>query len=121
MYAQKWVKNTYVLREHKSQKGFDLLHVLLLRTIVSVMPDLLTSADSPIILEMTKLAKECHEEDQQCTAAEVIAGIVRGIKHWDFDDYTAVKNRIMPILSEALTAAQTDCIPHWFESIQVMS
>lgn len=51
--------------------------VILVEGICRCFPDLVT--DGTITSVLAKLAEQVHEEEAQCTAAEIFAGIIRGL------------------------------------------
>eukprot|EP00127_Corallochytrium_limacisporum_P005109 Clim_evm15s199 gene=Clim_evmTU15s199 len=60
------------------------------------------------------------EEHSQRVAAEIVAGIVRGTKHWAYEDVEAFWMDLSPDLQAALNAITQDTLGDWASAIRFM-
>lgn len=104
------------LPQHSS--AFDPTHVSFVRGLVCAFPSLVT--EKPLLLQLDRLCKERNEEDHQCTAAEIVSGIVRGSKHWDFSEQLQLQESLLPIIKDALAVCQPVCLEHWKDCLRFM-
>ncbi|XP_055031264.2 proteasome activator complex subunit 4B isoform X1 [Misgurnus anguillicaudatus] len=61
---------------------------------------------------MEKLAGDSHESTQRCVA-EIIAGLVRGSKHWSFDKVEALWEFLIPLMRTALSNITVETYADW--------
>jgi len=99
-------------------KGFDKRHVSLIIGMVNAFPSLVT--DGTLLKEAERLSKQTHEEEQQCTAAELIAGMVRGTMHWEFGEQQKLHQALGSVIKNALATCQPVCVDHWKDCLRVM-
>lgn len=59
-----------------------------------------------------KLVTDKQESSQRC-AAEIIAGIIRGSKHWPFEMTCEMWNELLPIIRAALTNLTAETFVDW--------
>ena len=64
--------------------------------------------------------RDQHEASQRC-AAEVIAGLIRGSKHWPFAKTEAMWNVLCPILRTAFSNVNVESISDWGTAIATAS
>ena len=53
-----------------------------------------------------------HESSQRC-AAEIIAGMIRGTKHWSFHKVSALWESLIPLIRIALVNITVETIGDW--------
>ena len=92
--------------------AFDHEHVLLVRGWIEVWPQLATEEQSPLLVALREQVKASSEQDQQCTAAEVIAGIIHGCKHATMDVQRRMQAHVLPLVLSMIAGAQQDVLPH---------
>ncbi|KAL0269474.1 UNVERIFIED_CONTAM: hypothetical protein PYX00_007188 [Menopon gallinae] len=61
---------------------------------------------------LQRLVVDKHESSQRC-AAEIIAGLIRGSKHWPFDKVTALWEFLGPLIRTALSNMTEETVPDW--------
>lgn len=61
---------------------------------------------------LRRLVRDKQESHQLC-AAEIIAGIIRGSKHWTFEMVTTMWESLLPIIREALDNINTETTSDW--------
>ncbi|PNF36512.1 hypothetical protein B7P43_G15901 [Cryptotermes secundus] len=61
---------------------------------------------------LERLVTDKHESSQRC-AAEIIAGIIRGSKHWPFHKVSALWKALAPIIRLALLNMTVETIADW--------
>ncbi|MCJ1297060.1 hypothetical protein MMC34_008629, partial [Xylographa carneopallida] len=103
-----------------TSKAFDFTHVGLIRGLVETLPEQLLAAGGPLEAQVKRLTEKT-EQDAQCTAAEVIAGIIKGSSHLTFAQQRRMQQWLLPLLLSALTAAQPDAVPHWTAAVRYIT
>ncbi|XP_028809979.1 proteasome activator complex subunit 4B isoform X2 [Denticeps clupeoides] len=67
----------------------------------------------PVLMpHMERLAADSHESTQRCVA-EIIAGLVRGSKHWSFKKAEALWNFLIPLMRTALSHITVETYTDW--------
>lgn len=61
---------------------------------------------------MVRLAGDSHESTQRCVA-EIIAGLVRGSKHWTFSQVENLWNFLIPLMQTALSNITVETYTDW--------
>ncbi|TSK14769.1 Proteasome activator complex subunit 4B [Bagarius yarrelli] len=61
---------------------------------------------------MERLAGDSHESTQRCVA-EIIAGLVRGSKHWSFSRVEALWQFLIPLIRRALSNITVETFTDW--------
>uniref|UniRef100_A0A673MA31 Proteasome activator complex subunit 4B n=1 Tax=Sinocyclocheilus rhinocerous TaxID=307959 RepID=A0A673MA31_9TELE len=61
---------------------------------------------------MEQLANDSHESTQRCVA-EIIAGLVRGSKHWSFSKVEALWKFLIPLMRTALSNITVETYADW--------
>ncbi|XP_015120172.1 proteasome activator complex subunit 4 [Diachasma alloeum] len=61
---------------------------------------------------LSSLVTQKQESSQLC-AAEVIAGMIRGSKHWDFDMIVEMWEKVLPVIRIALENVTTETVRDW--------
>uniref|UniRef100_A0A8C5PB42 Proteasome activator subunit 4 n=1 Tax=Leptobrachium leishanense TaxID=445787 RepID=A0A8C5PB42_9ANUR len=61
---------------------------------------------------LERLVADSHESTQRCVA-EIIAGVIRGSKHWPFEKVEGVWNLVCPLLRTALTNITVESYSDW--------
>uniref|UniRef100_A0A8C2DIH5 Proteasome activator subunit 4b n=1 Tax=Cyprinus carpio TaxID=7962 RepID=A0A8C2DIH5_CYPCA len=61
---------------------------------------------------MERLANDSHESTQRCVA-EIIAGLVRGSKHWSFSKVEALWKFLIPLMRRALSNITVETYADW--------
>lgn len=69
---------------------------------------------------MERLVCEQHEAAQRC-AAEIIASLIRGSKHWPFDMVNDLWNFLNPLLRSAFSYVNVESINDWGTAIATAS
>eukprot|EP00462_Mataza_sp_D1_P017942 CAMPEP_0175135236 /NCGR_PEP_ID=MMETSP0087-20121206/8608_1 /TAXON_ID=136419 /ORGANISM="Unknown Unknown, Strain D1" /LENGTH=1563 /DNA_ID=CAMNT_0016417859 /DNA_START=35 /DNA_END=4722 /DNA_ORIENTATION=- len=105
--------------------GFDKTHVGLITAMVRAFPSLLLSPDDkatgPLFKQFTELCQDPHEEEKQCTAAEVFAGIVKGSRHWAPTQQLNIQQALLGGVLKTLSACQPNCVKHWQDALRGLS
>jgi len=96
--------------------AFDSNHLTFIRGLVETIPDLLN--ENIFDRELRRLIEHESEPDYQCTAAEIVAGIIIGSKHLSFARQQSVKNLLIPVITIALNNSVPDSITHWTASLR---
>ncbi|CAG2057001.1 unnamed protein product [Timema podura] len=61
---------------------------------------------------LERLVLDKHESSQRC-AAEILAGIIRGAKHWPFEMVVKMWDKLCPILKTAMANMTEETIADW--------
>ncbi|XP_035696564.1 proteasome activator complex subunit 4-like isoform X3 [Branchiostoma floridae] len=65
---------------------------------------------------MERLAADTQEFSQRCLA-EIVAGLIRGAKHWTFDKQEKLYEFLLPLLKTVMTNASVETIGDWAQSM----
>jgi proteasome activator subunit 4 len=87
---------------------FQLLGISLLDVFKPQLEQLLSKAGSG-------KQEEVHD---MTTCAELTSGLMRGIKHWQFDDQQQIFTYLLPLLDKVLDTSSMSCIGEWCESLE---
>ncbi len=82
----------------------------------------------PQFLEMTKthfekltaIAGTGRQEElhHMSLGAEFVGGLIRGMKHWTFDEQVATYNYLLPVLDKLLQDTSMNCVGEWCECFE---
>lgn len=97
------------LEEKKGSDQFNAYRFFLFKNVFKMYEDSLLPKFLP---HLKRLAEDKHESSQRC-AAEIIAGIIRGSKHWSFDKAKKLWEALLPILDAAIVNMSTETINDW--------
>lgn len=74
----------------------------------------------PLLQRATELAANETERSYHSLAAEVVAGAVRGSKHWHPDTVTRMTQQVVPIVRLALAHTPPDAAADWAAALRYM-
>eukprot|EP00741_Cyanophora_paradoxa_P001728 tig00000498_g1675.t1 len=106
-------------RAASSQEAFVALHAGLAQGIARTAgPDAALGHLWPLL---EKLARTTSERDNQCTSAELFAGIVRGSRRWPLERQRELWGRARPLLRACLDAAGgAESVADWAGAIRFL-
>jgi proteasome activator subunit 4 len=61
---------------------------------------------------LQRLVADKNESNQRC-AAEIIAGLIKGSKHWPFEKIDALWKELCPIVRSALSNMTVETVGDW--------
>lgn len=67
---------------------------------------------SQFVPHLEKLVEDKLESSQRC-AAEIISGIIRGSKHWEYEKIEKLWATLIPLLEKAITNISTETQTDW--------
>jgi proteasome activator subunit 4 len=67
---------------------------------------------------LDKAVKSTSDQEQQCLAAEMVAGLVKGGMAWEGEYAEGLKARLAPIISTALSGASPESLPYWMDALR---
>ena len=70
---------------------------------------------------MEKAAGKTDDRELQCTAAEILAGIVRASHSLSAADQTQLKGKLAPLFISSLTALATETVGAWSEMVSIVT
>ena len=97
------------LENKKGQDHFDTERFGMFKALFRNFGD---SVLAPLRCHIEKLVTD-HRESHQRAAAELIAGLVRGSKHWTYDKVESLWSWLLPIVRQALTLMSPETIKDW--------
>ncbi|XP_064602863.1 proteasome activator complex subunit 4-like [Liolophura sinensis] len=101
------------LEEHKGKDKFEGKHVTLFKGIFRNFGDMFLEKFKPGVERLvTDRSHEKHESSQRC-AMEVLAGIIRGSKHWPYDKLRPMWDWAGDILKKALVNITVETMDDW--------
>ncbi|EKX53089.1 hypothetical protein GUITHDRAFT_101534 [Guillardia theta CCMP2712] len=65
-----------------------------------------------------ELAGKVDDRENQCAAAEILAGVIRASNHWQNVQGTQIRQKLGSILKETLSRAAPDTVGDWCEMIR---
>ncbi|OZJ03795.1 hypothetical protein BZG36_03001 [Bifiguratus adelaidae] len=67
----------------------------------------------PFFTEVEEAALMADQKNQQRAVAEMLAGLVRGMKHWAAEDSKAVWAKLVPLLEKIFSSMTPDSVAYW--------
>ncbi|CAG8466985.1 9745_t:CDS:10 [Ambispora leptoticha] len=108
-----WEKFTHFLSQESSrdrEDNFSVLNGHLFKSIFQMFEDQFLETVKPLIEKMCENPEEKH---RQRAAAEILAGIVRGSKHWKLSRSKAMWDWLIPLLEKTFNAISLDSLTYW--------
>ncbi|CAG9857916.1 unnamed protein product [Phyllotreta striolata] len=97
------------LEEKKGRDQFNVYRFYLFKNLFKIFEDKLLRRFVP---HLERLVDDKLESSQRC-AAEIISGIVRGSKHWEYDEASALWSILLPLLDKAIGNISTETQTDW--------
>ncbi|XP_012258033.2 proteasome activator complex subunit 4B-like [Athalia rosae] len=97
------------LEEMKGKDKFNSFHFVLFKGLFRNHGD---THLQHFIPHLKKLVADKHESSQRC-AAEIVAGLIRGAKHWTFPMTSAMWGVLLPIIRTALSNLTVETVGDW--------
>ena len=97
------------LEENKGKDKFDSRRFLMWK---GIFRNFGYTALEKLIPFIEKLCDDQHESSQRC-AAEIIAGLIRGCKHWDWETSQKLWSWLVPVLRKLLGNVTVETIRDW--------
>eukprot|EP00052_Salpingoeca_macrocollata_P022088 m.190830 g.190830 ORF g.190830 m.190830 type:complete len:1825 (+) comp21711_c1_seq2:66-5540(+) len=70
-------------------------------------------------IEVEKLCAATDKAAKQRLAAEVIGGMVRGVKHWRYEELQPLWEWLIPLLRTTLAAVTNECVEVWCDGLRM--
>ncbi|KAI8578771.1 hypothetical protein K450DRAFT_245430 [Umbelopsis ramanniana AG] len=108
-----WSKITVYMSQETSkgqEDAFSGTNARLYKSIFGMFLDEPLDAVKP---EIERLCSQADQKNQQRAAAELVAGIVRGSKHWPLEKTTALWDWLGPLLRKTFAAITPDSLTYW--------
>ncbi|XP_055613465.1 proteasome activator complex subunit 4B-like isoform X2 [Uranotaenia lowii] len=100
----------WALEEKKGRDKFQRNRFLLIKGLMNAFGDMLLGKFVP---HLHPLIEDKKSESSHRCAAEVMAGIMRGAKHWPYDKTNAMYEQIVPLIRLALNNVTVDTDVYW--------
>lgn len=97
------------MEEKKDKDAFNGNRFIMFKNLFRNYGNALVSLFLPHLKQLV-LSKE---ENKQRAAAEIIAGLIRGSKHWPFDETAAMWAEVVPLLQNALGNLTVETVADW--------
>ncbi|KAI8928589.1 hypothetical protein BC831DRAFT_447887 [Entophlyctis helioformis] len=112
-----WDRWTRYTSQETSQttERFSTKTANLVRRLAGLVPDTVAAQLAPVARQ---LAAQADDKSKQRAAAELVAGHVRGAKHWDGARVGRMWGWVLPLLEQAFAAATTESIGYWIDCVQ---
>ena len=107
--------NYLKIEGNKGEDSFDVVHYQMFKGLFRNHGDTYLSNFLPHLHEMVK---DSQESTQRC-AAEIIAGLIRGTKHWPFDMTQNMWEQLKPIIKVALNNIIEETVDDWSSCFMV--
>jgi proteasome activator subunit 4 len=109
-YIEKWI--TYLTQEVGKEKDstFNTVHCKLFKAIFQIYGPKLLELFKPHI---EKLVNTPTEAGCQKGLSELLAGLLRGSKHWSLSETSQLWEYVMPLLTQCLKKASVDTSGYW--------
>ncbi|KAL1919118.1 uncharacterized protein VTP21DRAFT_2500 [Calcarisporiella thermophila] len=104
--------STYTSQEaaFSREEHFKQENARLYKKIFQLFGEEALEASKPSLI---KLCRATDQKSHQRAAAELMAGIIRGCKHWNLEKIARMWSFVIPLLRETLAAVNPDTIGHW--------
>lgn len=112
----KWI-SFLTLEERKGKDRFDAKRFVLFKGLFRNFGTSFLNLFEPHLERLVADSRECF---QRC-AAEIIAGLVRGSKHWSYDMIQRLRSILEPILKVAMTKLSVETVSDWGTCIATAS
>lgn len=97
------------MEEKKGKDQFNVYRFLMFKTLFKLFEDQLLDDFLP---HLQTLVADKEEHGQRC-AAEIISGIIRGSKHWSFEQVTRLWQTLIPLFKIALINMSDETLADW--------
>ncbi|CAG8548665.1 30916_t:CDS:10 [Gigaspora margarita] len=91
------------------EDNFSMINAHLFKSIFQMYEDTFLEVAKP---EIAKLC-ESAEKNQQRAASEILAGLIRGSKHWRLDKLQALWDWAIPVLEKTFSSITPDSLVYW--------
>ncbi|XP_062621766.1 LOW QUALITY PROTEIN: proteasome activator complex subunit 4B-like [Saccostrea cucullata] len=109
------------LEEHKGRDKFRNKHLTLFKGLFRNYGDtFLPHFRSHIVELLSDRSHEHHESKQRC-GMEILAGVIRGSKHWPYEKVNALWDWVIPILRTSLDNITSETLKDWGTFFTVVS
>lgn len=98
------------LEEKKGKEKFNRTRSFILKGLCGMFGDQLLG---PFLEHVQRLTEDKSRESSHRCAAEVMAGIMRGMKHWTYDMTVSMYDKLKPLIQLALTNITVDTDVFW--------
>lgn len=97
------------MEEKKGRDQFNCYRFLMFKTLFKLFEDKLLDEFLP---HLQQLVADKEEHSQRC-AAELISGIIRGSKHWSFEQTSRLWEKLLPLFRTALNNMSDETLADW--------
>lgn len=97
------------MEEKKGRDQFNLYRFLIFKTLFKMFEDKLLDNFLP---QLQTLVMDKEEHSQRC-AAEIVSGIIRGSKHWNFEQVNNLWQKLIPLFQTVLTNMSDESLTDW--------
>ncbi|RZF34164.1 hypothetical protein LSTR_LSTR003574 [Laodelphax striatellus] len=105
------------MEEKKGKDKFNGFHFSLFKNLFRNHGDQFLANFKP---HLERLVQDKHESSQRCVA-EIIAGLVRGSKHWPYKKVEELENYLVPLIRQALNNMTEETVNDWGVSFATCS
>lgn len=75
----------------------------------------------PVLEQLTPMAENSSDREQQCAAAEVVAGLVRAGMEWPAEEAAGLWGKLGGVVEKALGSAPPDSVGVWAEALRFVA
>ncbi|RUP06523.1 armadillo-type protein [Jimgerdemannia flammicorona] len=108
-----WTKLSLYMSQESSKTNDDQFSTTNARLYKSIFQQFETSPLEPIKPEIEKLCLAFDQKNQQRAAAEILAGLIRGSKHWSIRHVNELWIWLSPLLLQTFAAITPDSLTYW--------
>ncbi|CEP09555.1 hypothetical protein [Parasitella parasitica] len=119
--AEYWSKLCAYIAEEVSQREEDRFNHVKARLFTSIFQ---MFGDGPLDSAREHVEKLCHAADQknsQRAASEILAGLIRGTKHWSLAKLSTVWLWLTPLLGKVFSSITPDSLTYWESFIRYVA
>mmetsp|Transcript_51328 Transcript_51328/g.104443 ORF Transcript_51328/g.104443 Transcript_51328/m.104443 type:complete len:1824 (-) Transcript_51328:572-6043(-) len=92
-----------------------------MQVVEAVVRALGGAAAEAMLKEVGPMVENTSDREQQCAAAEVLAGVLRGSMDWPAAEREALAGKVGPLLSSALGSCPPDSVGVWGEGLRCVA
>lgn len=119
--AEFWSKITNYMSQETSKGQEDAFSGTNARLYKSVFGMLLDKPLDIVRPELERLCSQADQKNQQRAAAELVAGIIRGSKHWSPEMIQGLWSWLTPLLQKTFAAITPDSLTYWESMVKFCS
>ena len=110
-----WERLLFFAGEESSKEQFKSSNADFYKRVFLIIQD---SNFELVVARITSLVAKTQENNSQRLASELVAGVIRGSKHWTREKKSLVEKTVIPLLFKGIQFATMESIRHWLGCVR---